>query len=973
MINEPFLCRNSPEANSPVPCPLAFTPLSHSGSPPSPSTLLSKVSSSCYGRFRSSNNAVAVSSPHTPRSTNERDKKGGMLTYSGLSKSFTALPRTGCNSLNSSTSSAETGYIGSTSKVLNYTVDNHGYLNPYGDIESAAAETQKSNYSSVNSPQRAVRNRSFMNCDSPLLPQDFASFSEETNSDDDNDEDDDQMREQEDGGDGSVENASGLYLRNVKDSSLTMGSLYQCGSSGSPPLSPSTRGGAPPSSIGFSPMMQSPFLSNRINNNNNSNNSPSYNHQMQQYYALRRARSNSIFQDECDNWNARFQEIVKEMRKFDLNSTIEEKAPSNMRFLDLVRDFIHAAKTYGRIIISERYLKSKTIKPLQLGGLAGGEKYVVHNIMFKFAVDVTGMLGSDYVAAKVAGNELKGLISYFNCGVPDLHVPLMALVDYLGFRLIAMSLLPITERSMVYGTRDGGYTILNNNTKVAERMRMSAASLNLKPHICGMKGASGVKLSSAADVEGHLGVDGRFYLLDFSRTLPPVKPDPKNTVGHLYLLFRPEFVKSYYKPLCPDAFSGFIEVDPNCETHNREIVEATSHLKEKVLPVVAMHLAELVLAAKQKGQVHSLPLTETLHSKGVNMRLLGLLLPHFPKDEKFALCTSLILAEAAVRVIKYFVRTKLRERMKNFQEPLRSTPYINTVIDYSNLVFGYSEASDRHWNEEIKREMREKFSVGEPYTSEEYNIKAILEESYNPDFDQMTKIRSLLFNRFQQLTGIEFTRIAVEKYEALSRGKTAYNIAAPFDCTDLEAIGEHIKHMGIMNDAQGSFYFYKGTACNNAKDVTSAVHFFSLAIEKYQLALRSTPNSNQLLLNIALCQVRVLELQKGSLIFAMDDPQVQEAMRYFLRALEADPKDPCTLYHYAKFLWQCDAIEKAEKNFLRCLTVEPNYIIALEDYAQFVMQIRKDVDIATRFVDRANKLKHLKNTQNNSSALSVML
>jgi len=135
-----------------------------------------------------------------------------------------------------------------------------------------------------------------------------------------------------------------------------------------------------------------------------------------------------------------------------------------------------------------------------------------------------------------------------------------------------------------------------------------------------------------------------------------------------------------------------------------------------------------VLAAKQKGQIHSLPLTETLHSKGfeltlqlsplvptrtlfkptgVNMRLIGLLLPYFPKDDRFSLCISLVLAEAAVRVVKYFVRMKLRERMKNFQEPLRSTPYINTVIDYANLVFGFSEASDRHWNEEIKREMKE--------------------------------------------------------------------------------------------------------------------------------------------------------------------------------------------------------------------------------------------------------------------------
>jgi hypothetical protein len=41
-----------------------------------------------------------------------------------------------------------------------------------------------------------------------------------------------------------------------------------------------------------------------------------------------------------------------------------------------------------------------------MGGRAGGEKYVVSNIMFKFAVDVHGMFkGSDYAAAKVNERE----------------------------------------------------------------------------------------------------------------------------------------------------------------------------------------------------------------------------------------------------------------------------------------------------------------------------------------------------------------------------------------------------------------------------------------------------------------------------------------------------------------------------------------------------------------------------------------
>jgi len=101
--------------------------------------------------------------------------------------------------------------------------------------------------------------------------------------------------------------------------------------------------------------------------------------------------------------------------------------------------FIYAATAFGKIIISEYYLpyKQKTIKPCALGGLMGGQKYIVHNILFKFAVDNRGLFGSDYAAAKVAGNELRGLISYFKCHIDDLNVPLMALVDYRGIAIWA--------------------------------------------------------------------------------------------------------------------------------------------------------------------------------------------------------------------------------------------------------------------------------------------------------------------------------------------------------------------------------------------------------------------------------------------------------------------------------------------------------------------------------------------------------
>ena len=62
----------------------------------------------------------------------------------------------------------------------------------------------------------------------------------------------------------------------------------------------------------------------------------------------------------------------------------------------------------------------------------------------------------------------------------------------------------------------------------------------------------------------------QFYLLDFSRTLPPVTPSPTFVNGHLYRLFRQEFVAKYPHRLCSDAYSGFIMHDPHMVRRGRK-------------------------------------------------------------------------------------------------------------------------------------------------------------------------------------------------------------------------------------------------------------------------------------------------------------------------------------------------------------------------------------------------------------------
>ena len=51
-------------------------------------------------------------------------------------------------------------------------------------------------------------------------------------------------------------------------------------------------------------------------------------------------------------------------------------------------------------------MDKKTVRPSVIGGRAGGEKYIVHNILFKFAVDSSNLFdGSNWAARKVCGEK----------------------------------------------------------------------------------------------------------------------------------------------------------------------------------------------------------------------------------------------------------------------------------------------------------------------------------------------------------------------------------------------------------------------------------------------------------------------------------------------------------------------------------------------------------------------------------------
>jgi len=86
-----------------------------------------------------------------------------------------------------------------------------------------------------------------------------------------------------------------------------------------------------------------------------------------------------------------------------------------------------------------------------------------------------------------------------------------------------MPALPIGGNSLIYGSNDGGATVHKDNPELNKLMKKAAKELHIKGHKVGLFPPL-KKLYGPADIEGHKGRDGRFYIVDSARISPPEPP-----------------------------------------------------------------------------------------------------------------------------------------------------------------------------------------------------------------------------------------------------------------------------------------------------------------------------------------------------------------------------------------------------------------------------------------------------------------
>eukprot|EP00753_Platysulcus_tardus_P018257 PLAT6799.1.p1 GENE.PLAT6799.1~~PLAT6799.1.p1 ORF type:complete len:1510 (+),score=553.32 PLAT6799.1:376-4530(+) len=514
------------------------------------------------------------------------------------------------------------------------------------------------------------------------------------------------------------------------------------------------------------------------------------------------------------DWNGEAQDILDALE----GHGSEDDLARTVALGKLMRAFTQTALRVGKTIIREVALpvEEKTIKPADVGGIAGGSKFISGGIFFKFVLDDSGLYGSDESALKAARHDLKGARAYLQANVRKLRTPLMALLDFRGFRLMASALLPLSSGSLAYGSDDQGRTVHMDNPELNQLMAEAAAVINIKAHRVGRRRGELKLLHSAVDVEGHTGSDGRFYVLDTARTLPAerprssacglfISPDREELIRevrfsgaswreqveeilggptrmlrharlhlamladsdalaenvlasrlaarrvrgpvivlrvlgsvHLYQLLRPELVRSWEKPLSPDAFAAFGRWD--WRQHNPDASAASDSVQTEQMP--------RFIRAFWTGQVqpqHTRMLTDGMRQYGINLRYLGALRARMSQlytiGEQVPGAVQKLRLMMLAEMVSRTVKVTLRVRLRSLRSP-SDGPALRHVHAYFNLIFGRgSPAGKRFWSVEILAELAAKYSQYGPVFS--------LEERYcqEPSPGAMETMQHLISRR----------------------------------------------------------------------------------------------------------------------------------------------------------------------------------------------------------------------------------
>ncbi|GLE09870.1 hypothetical protein PINS_up021798 [Pythium insidiosum] len=235
------------------------------------------------------------------------------------------------------------------------------------------------------------------------------------------------------------------------------------------------------------------------------------------------------------DWNEEYQ-CCRELPA----TTLKEQLVRSRVMYKIMNEFVEAA-TQGAVAIVEGH-----IPPINPMDDSSAHVYVFNNIFFSLSLDgKTGVGGKDAISGEEAAyssanRDLLGVKAFNEADITGLHTLATAVVDYLGVRVIAQSVIPgilqgEAASKLIYGSVDGGKTIASN-AKMHELMLAAGEKLHIAERRLQPLGKEDdadeaaptggeatteiVPLCGPVEAKGILGSDGRMYVLDLVRTTP---------------------------------------------------------------------------------------------------------------------------------------------------------------------------------------------------------------------------------------------------------------------------------------------------------------------------------------------------------------------------------------------------------------------------------------------------------------------
>lgn len=276
------------------------------------------------------------------------------------------------------------------------------------------------------------------------------------------------------------------------------------------------------------------------------------------------------------DWNEEIQ-ATKELPR----GTVQERVFREKLIAKIFAEFNEAAARGAVMVIRGE------IAPLNPTEGKEAQIFVYNNIFYSFGADGVGTFtseGGDAAARVAVGKDVGGVKAVNQLDIAGLSTPGTIIVDYLGKRLVAQSIVPgifkqrePDEHQVDYGGVEGRDVIAHNEAFVPTFSRVSEALRVKRHHVWDKEGRKHM-LEGSVETKGLLGTDGRKYILDLYR-LTPLDIDwleeywtdlgpgskPKNrNYPHRMALLRLELVEAYWKL----KMSEFIKE----ELKNRKIV-----------------------------------------------------------------------------------------------------------------------------------------------------------------------------------------------------------------------------------------------------------------------------------------------------------------------------------------------------------------------------------------------------------------